>query len=34
MVNIRGIKPERVKAHEFYKANGFEITGYRFVKRL
>ncbi|CAM4480371.1 GNAT family N-acetyltransferase [Paenibacillus tarimensis] len=29
-----GIKEERVKAHEFYKAIGFEITGYRFVKKL
>jgi len=29
-----GIKEERVNAHEFYKKNGFEITGYRFVKRL
>jgi GNAT superfamily N-acetyltransferase len=29
-----GIKPERVKAHEFYKALGFEVTGYRFVKKL
>lgn len=29
-----GIKEERVHAHDFYKKNGFEITGYRFVKRL
>lgn len=29
-----GIKKEREDAHEFYKKNGFEITGYRFVKRL
>lgn len=27
-----GIKPEREKAHDFYKGMGFEITGYRFVK--
>jgi GNAT superfamily N-acetyltransferase len=29
-----GIKPERMKAHQFYTAVGFETTGYRFVKRL
>ncbi|MUG43563.1 GNAT family N-acetyltransferase [Paenibacillus woosongensis] len=29
-----GIKPERIKAHEFYKKNGFDINGYRFVKRF
>jgi GNAT superfamily N-acetyltransferase len=29
-----GMKPERIRAHEFYKKQGFEITGYRFVKRL
>ncbi|MDQ8735322.1 GNAT family N-acetyltransferase [Paenibacillus sp. LHD-38] len=29
-----GIKPERERAHAFYKAIGFEATGYRFVKRL
>jgi GNAT superfamily N-acetyltransferase len=29
-----GIKPERLKAHEFYKKMGFDITGYRFVKAL
>lgn len=29
-----GIKEERKKAHEFYKAIGFDITGYRFVKKL
>lgn len=29
-----GIKEERFNAHEFYKKNGFEITGYRFVKRI
>jgi ribosomal protein S18 acetylase RimI-like enzyme len=31
---LSGIKEERLKAHEFYKNIGFEITGYRFVKRL
>lgn len=29
-----GIKPERVKAHEFYQSLGFDINGYRFVKKL
>lgn len=29
-----GIKEERIKAHEFYKKFGFEITGYRFVKDI
>jgi len=29
-----GIKPERKQAHEFYKSIGFDITGYRFVKKL
>jgi N-acetylglutamate synthase-like GNAT family acetyltransferase len=29
-----GIKVERKSAHEFYKRMGFEITGYRFVKKL
>jgi len=29
-----GIKPERERAHRFYKAMGFEVTGYRFVKKL
>lgn len=28
-----GIKVERKAAHEFYKRLGFEITGYRFVKK-
>lgn len=28
------IKEERINAHEFYKKNGFEVTGYRFVKRI
>lgn len=28
-----GIKPERIRAHEFYKARGFEVTGYRFIKK-
>jgi GNAT superfamily N-acetyltransferase len=31
---MSGIREERLKAHEFYKNSGFEITGYRFVKRL
>jgi Acetyltransferases len=29
-----GIKPERIRAHEFYKKQGFEVNGYRFVKKL
>jgi len=29
-----GIKEERKPAHELYKKVGFEITGYRFIKRL
>jgi GNAT superfamily N-acetyltransferase len=29
-----GIKDERKSAHEFYKRMGFEITGYRFVKKI
>lgn len=29
-----GIKESRKVAHEFYKAMGFEITGYRFVKKI
>ena len=29
-----GMKPERIRAHQFYKNRGFEITGYRFVKKL
>jgi GNAT superfamily N-acetyltransferase len=29
-----GIKPEREKAHKFYKDIGFEANGYRFVKNL
>lgn len=29
-----GIKPERVRAHEFYKSIGFNATGFRFVKKL
>ncbi|WP_433942796.1 GNAT family N-acetyltransferase [Paenibacillus sp. SN-8-1] len=29
-----GIKAERMEAHDFYKAKGFEINGYRFVKAL
>jgi GNAT superfamily N-acetyltransferase len=31
---LSGIRNERSKAHEFYKNVGFDITGYRFVKRL
>ncbi|TDF91221.1 GNAT family N-acetyltransferase [Paenibacillus piri] len=29
-----GIKPEREKAHAFYKMMGYDVTGYRFVKKL
>lgn len=29
-----GIKPERMRAHAFYKSIGFEATGYRFIKKL
>ena len=29
-----GIKKEREHAHEFYKKAGFEVTGYRFVKKV
>ncbi|RIE03513.1 GNAT family N-acetyltransferase [Cohnella faecalis] len=29
-----GIKEERKPAHELYKQMGFEITGYRFIKKL
>lgn len=29
-----GIRPERIRAHEFYKSIGFDTTGYRFVKKL
>lgn len=29
-----GIKESRKAAHEFYKALGFEVTGYRFVKKI
>ena len=29
-----GIKEERKRAHEFYKRLGFDITGYRFIKRV
>ncbi|WP_373231327.1 GNAT family N-acetyltransferase [Cohnella sp.] len=28
-----GIKEERKRAHEFYKQLGYEITGYRFIKK-
>ncbi|MBP2002246.1 GNAT superfamily N-acetyltransferase [Paenibacillus shirakamiensis] len=29
-----GTKPEREAAHQFYKAMGYEINGYRFAKKL
>lgn len=29
-----GNKPERLRAHEFYKSKGFEINGFRFVRKL
>jgi GNAT superfamily N-acetyltransferase len=29
-----GIKPERERAHRLYKHLGFDITGYRFVKKF
>lgn len=29
-----GMRPERSDAHEFYKNLGYDITGYRFVKKL
>ncbi|MGG1615027.1 GNAT family N-acetyltransferase, partial [Paenibacillus phoenicis] len=28
------IKEERLDAHEFYKKLGYEINGYRFVKKI
>jgi GNAT superfamily N-acetyltransferase len=34
IVLTSGIKAERLKAHEFYKKMGFNITGYRFVKEI
>ena len=34
IVLTSGNKEERLKAHEFYKLNGYVITGYRFVKKL
>jgi len=34
IVLTSGIKAERLKAHELYKTAGFDITGYRFVKKL
>jgi len=34
IVLTSGIKEERLKAHEFYKSVGFDITGYRFVKKI
>lgn len=29
-----GAKPERAKAHDFYKRQGFVVNGYRFVKGI
>jgi len=29
-----GIRPERERAHAFYQKRGFQVTGYRFVKKL
>ena len=34
IVLTSGIKEERKKAHEFYKSLDFEITGFRFVKKI
>jgi GNAT superfamily N-acetyltransferase len=34
IVLTSGIKENRLKAHEFYKSIGFDITGYRFVKKI
>jgi len=34
IVLTSGIKENRLKAHEFYKSIGFEVTGYRFIKKL
>ncbi|MNZ97458.1 hypothetical protein D3C78_1166960 [compost metagenome] len=34
LVLTSGMKPERMRAHEFYKARGFKATGYRFVKKI
>ena len=31
---LSGISEQRITAHELYKYLGYEITGYRFVKRL
>lgn len=31
---LSGISEKRITAHELYKYLGYEITGYRFVKRL
>lgn len=31
---LSGFSKERERAHQFYKTIGFEVTGYRFVKRL
>jgi GNAT superfamily N-acetyltransferase len=29
-----GLREERLATHEFYKSIGFQITGYRFVKKI
>ncbi|MFB9327165.1 GNAT family N-acetyltransferase [Paenibacillus aurantiacus] len=34
IVLTSGIKPERERAHAFYRRQGYEATGYRFVKSL
>jgi GNAT superfamily N-acetyltransferase len=34
MTLTSGIKPERAAAHQFYKDKGYDITGYRFSKKL
>lgn len=34
IVLTSGIKEERIMSHEFYKSIGFDITGYRFVKKI
>lgn len=34
IVLTSGIKENRVSAHKFYRSVGFEVTGYRFVKKL
>lgn len=34
LVLTSGIKENRKKAHQFYESIGFEVTGYRFVKKI